>query len=969
MMYFRNLMGGKFEIPENAIIYIPTYGRKLTLSDPNIIKHQYNSGTGYVTYNSDTLSTVFRRQGITSITLPPTITTLEEYAFDNCSNLTTLTLPNTITESRNYTFDRCSQLKHVHIPDLSSWLKIKYTYNSGHPFWAVTSGDLYINGEKLTDITIPEDITTIRFSAFRNCKSLTNITIPNHVTAIGRLAFDGCDITKIVIPDSVVTISDKIFRDCTKLKEVTLPQSLTAITEQMFYNCTALESIVIPESVTTIGAEAFYKCNPYNLKSINIPESVTTIDVDAFNLYIPSTQSTGSFAGVFNVYIKDLSSWCKIDFGNASSNPVSSYQGKLYVNDVLLTELVIPEDITEIKNYTFAKTGLKKVTIHDNVTSIGNSAFSGCQLNEITFGRNITSIGSNIYYSCDKINIPNLEWLFNINYASTHDLYYNHKGTIYIDNQPINDIVIPENVTKINDYIFKNNNNITSINMHNEVTTIGKYSFYGMSALNSVTIGNKVTHIGNYAFGYDKALTSISIPSSVIEIGNYAFYDVTSLESVHITDLEAWLRITFDSYVSNPVYNYQATLYLNGQELTDLVIPESITELKSYAFYNHKALTSITIPNSGIHINYKALYGTSLNAIHVNDLHAWCNTTFQDSYSYPSKPCSIYLNGEQITTFVVPDDVEQINSYLFYYYDKEVILGKSIKSIGTSAFAYSTITQMVLPDGLETIGNSTFYRCTQLKSINIPTTLNFIGDQAFSECNNLERVDIADISSWCNIDFFSSVSNPVRPITQVYLNGSLLSDLIIPNDITQIKNNTFVNFPITSVLMHDDIISIGNYSFYGCDNLTTVHIPNKVTSIGSYAFTRCTSLSQIIIPDSVITLGDSVFSYCENLEYVKIGNGIEIITAYAFNNCTSLKTIVLSSSVKNILSGSMNGCTSLESIYIKSDTVVTPSSSDPIPNNENLKIYVPFDLVDAYNKTYPWSRYNIIGFDFENNDI
>jgi RPA family protein len=93
----------------------------------------------------------------------------------------------------------------------------------------------------------------------------------------------------------------------------------------MFYNCTALESVVIPESVTTIGKEAFYKCYSYNLKSINIPESVTTINADAFKLYISSTASTGSFYGVFNVYIKDLSSWCKIDFANEFSNPVSSY--------------------------------------------------------------------------------------------------------------------------------------------------------------------------------------------------------------------------------------------------------------------------------------------------------------------------------------------------------------------------------------------------------------------------------------------------------------------------------------------------------------------------------------------------------------------------------------------------------------------------------------------------------------------
>ena len=965
MMYFRNLMGGKFEIPENAITYVPKYNSKLLLSDPNIIKHQYNSGIGYVTYNSDVLSSdLFTGVSILSITLPPTITTLDEEAFKYCYDLTTLTLPNTITESRNAVFEFCSKLQHVHIPDLSSWLKINYISNSGHPFYAVTSGDLYINGEKLTDITIPEDITTIPFSAFRNCKSLTNITIPNHVTAIERLAFDGCDITKIVIPDSVVTMGDMIFRDCTKLKEVTLPQSLTAITDQMFYNCNALQSVVIPENVTTIGKEAFYKCDPRYLKSINIPEKVTTIGLDAFNLYLLE-EYMSFWKGLDNVYIKDLSSWCKIDFENSASNPLDYSGGKLYLNNKPLTELIIPEDITEIKNYTFKGANLRKVTMHDNVTSIGDLSFGGCDLDEFTFGRNVTSIGSNIYDSCKKINIPNLEWLFNIEYAD-HGLYDNG-GIIYIDNQQINDIVIPESVTKINDYIFKNNDHITSINMHNDVTTIGKYAFYDTVALNSITIGNNVAYIGDYAFANNAALTSINIPPSITEICNGAFLNVKSLESVYITDLEAWLRITFNDSTANPLINY-ATLYLNNQELTDLVIPESITELKQYAFYNHKALTSITIPNSGIHVDYGALYRTSLNAIHVNDLHAWCNTTFQDSYSYPSKPCSIYLNGEQITTFVVPDDVEQINAYLFYKWDNEVILGKSVKSIKESAFQQSAITSIILPEGLETIQDNVFFNCENLKSINIPNTLTYIGNQAFYGSNNIERVDIADMSAWCNIELDSYESTPVRPNTDVYLNGILLSDLIIPNDITQIKNYMFTNFPITSVLMHDDVTSIGQHSFFECANLTTIHISNKVTFIDYGAFNGCTSLAQIVIPDNVITLGDYVFSYCENLEYVKIGNGVETIPGSAFSRCTSLKTVVLGSSVKSIKNYAMDGCTSLESIYVKSNTVVDGGYRS-VYDNENIKIYVPVDLVEAYNKTYPWYNYNIIGFDFENNDI
>lgn len=180
--------------------------------------------------------------------------------------------------------------------------------------------------------------------------------------------------------------------------------------------------------------------------------------------------------------------------------------------------------------------------------------------------------GVTIYYKFIK-DSTELEVTYRGNNANTYSDEYD------------GNVVIPEEVTY---------ENITR-----KVTSIGFEAFYGCSKLTSVTIPKSVTSIGKSAFMYCSGLTSVTIPKSVTDFGSNAFFSCSNLTSVHITDLAAWCNFSFPSYDCNPLfYSGKSRLFLNGQEIKDLVIPDDVTSIGDYAFYGHGGLTSITIPSS-----------------------------------------------------------------------------------------------------------------------------------------------------------------------------------------------------------------------------------------------------------------------------------------------------------------------------------------------------------------------------------
>ena len=482
--------------------------------------------------------------------------------------------------------------------------------------------------------------------------------------------------------------------------------------------------------------------------------------------------------------------------------------------------------------------------------------------------------------------------------------------------------------------------------------------------------GRTVTSIGDDAFRGRSSLRSITIPDSVTNIGKNAFYSCKNLNRVNIIDLAAWRNISFESFTANPLY-IGCNLYLNGELVENLVIPDSVTNIGNYAFYGCESLKSITIPDSVASIGRNAFYSCkNLNRVDITDIAAWCKISFKNLWSNPLYYAhNLYLNGELVENLVIPDSVESISGYAFGSCSSlaSVTIPDSVMSIGDSAFygcenIYSVnitdlaawrnisfesfaanplyigcnlylngelVENLVIPDSVTNIGNYAFYGCESLKSITIPDSVASIGRNAFYSCKNLNRVDITDIAAWCKMvlgdnmvlgDIIVLGDNNDTPFSykyDLYLNGELVENLVIPDGITSVNDYAFRGCSsIRSVTIPDSVTSIGTSSFSGCTGLASVTIPDSVTSIGNYAFSNCYRLTSVTIPDSVTSIGDNAFYYCYSITSVTIPDSVTSIGDYAFENCSSLTSITIPGSVTSIGESAFRDCYRLTSVTI-----------------------------------------------------
>ena len=589
----------------------------------------------------------FQGSGLTNITIPNSVTSIDYLAFCDCTELTSVEFnAENCTEMNSDAFQNCTALSTVTFGE-----NVKYIPNYS-----------FSNCTSITSITIPNSVTSIGGSVFKNCSGLTNITIPNSVTNIGQNAFIGCSsLTSVVVDGSntkydsrencnaiIETETNTLIVGC---QNTIIPSNVTSIGEHAFNYCSGLTNVEIPNSVTNIGRYAFYHCD--GLTSVTIGSGVTSIGYYAFQ----------DCAGLKEVHINDLVAWCNISI---ISNPLQ-YSKNLYLNGEKVTDLVIPDSVTNIGNYAFdGFSGLTSVTIPDSVTHIGNYAFDECTgLTSVIIGNSVTRIGDEAFDGCTSltkvvignsvkdygirafngctgietvINFSNIK-LFKGSTGNGYVTYYadnvynapngsmegdyifgksNGVNTLMAYSGNDTELVFPENYKGesyvIGDKMFQGNTSITSVVIPDSVTSIGEQVFDSCFSLTQVTIGNSVTNIGEWVFRQCTRITSINIPSSVTFIGESAFYGCNGLKEVHINDIVAWCNIDFGDNSANPLY-YAHNLYLNNELITELVIPSSIAEINDYVFCGGTCLKSVEIPDGVTSIGEWAFRASSLTSI------------------------------------------------------------------------------------------------------------------------------------------------------------------------------------------------------------------------------------------------------------------------------------------------------------------------------------------------------------------
>ena len=222
------------------------------------------------------------------------------------------------------------------------------------------------------------------------------------------------------------------------------------------------------------------------------------------------------------------------------------------------------------------------------------------------------------------------------------------------------------------------------------------------------------------------------------------------------------------------------------------------------------------------------------------------------------------------------------------------IEGYKVIGIGEGAFYNSNaITSVYISDFVATIGKNAFYGCTSLKDVTFPVSLKAIGDSAFASCGKVENVYYnGNISEWCAIELGSGWSNPVGYSAQLYFNGELVTDLVIPDNITRIKHHTFFGCAsITSLVIGDGVTVIEDQAFSSCRSLKEIVIGKSVKIIDDCAF-EATAISSIVIPDSVESIGCEAFYHCKSLTSVVIGKSVVEIEPGIVGGCSSLKYII-----------------------------------------------------------------------------
>ena len=253
--------------------------------------------------------------------------------------------------------------------------------------------------------------------------------------------------------------------------------------------------------------------------------------------------------------------------------------------------------------------------------------------------------------------------------------------------------------------------------------------------------------------------------------------------------------------------------------------------------------------------------------------------------------------------------VYSIGSQAFYGCSSltSIIIPEGVTSIGLSAFyRCSSLTEITIPEGVTSIGQAAFDDCSGLTSITLPSTLTSIGSNAFSECRGLTSITIPEGVTSIGIRAFISCSD--------------LTSIIIPEGVTFIADGAFVSCTsLTSITLPSTLTSIGSSAFQFCRNLTSIIIPEGVTSIGTGAFQYCSGLTSITIPEGVTEIGSSAFSGCSGLTQITINGNISTLRSSAFRNCTNLTKLTLGANVTSIPSNLFtdNNLTNLNEIVVE----------------------------------------------------
>ncbi len=553
-----------------------------------------------------------------------------------------------------------------------------------------------------------------------------------------------------------------------------------------------------------------------------------------------------------------------------------------------------------------------------NVTRIADYAFSGCTgLTSIAIPNTVTSIEKNAFSGCTGLTSP----VYNAHIFAFMPTTYSGAYTI------------PDGIESIAEDAFYGCSSLTSVAIPNSITNIGRSAFRDCSALTSIEIPDSVISIGSSAFEGCTGLTSVIMGNSVISIGHNAFNGCTGLTSVHISDLAAWCGILFEHdryttfYGSNPL-RFAGHLYINNNEITELVIPDAVTMIGAFAFYGCTGLTSIAIPNTVTSIGGGAFEGCkNLNKVTIQaeipptlKTYQVLASTYQNTFKNVASDLSIYVPCGTFETY--QSEWSEYSDKINYPKLEYTITGKT----NNEAAGQVIVPQTMCDSAITAMPNNGYYfvKWSDGNTDN-PRTIVLTQDTSFTAEFAVSKSGVCGANnaltwSWDDTSKTLTISE----------NGALT------------ENYTFgLEAPtqLQKLVVGNEVTAIGDSAFYGMKTLTRMTLGNGLESIGNYAFMNCSKLTEAVIPSSVITIGKGAFMNGNRLQKITLGANIESIEASAFANCPYLLEVQAKMEFPPIIDASVFAdCGDLSGI----------------------DCYVPEESIVLYKKTAVWKEFHLL---------
>lgn len=668
-----------------------------------------------------------------------------------------------------------------------------------------------------------------------------------------------CDcILEILDWGSVTKIPTMAFQECKKIEHYEIPDTVKLIDESAFWNNTGIKSITINGEDVAIKGKAF---SGSSLESIEFREGVSNIQDNAFqscaslkDVYFHSTcpkkMSSGAFYQItqsINFHITDLDSWLAMDIQLLPSLSLSSERfplekgGRLLLNDTIVTSITLSKD--KLKGAAMAGyESLYSIAFDDNnpINAIPAGAFSRClNLTEITLPSYVTEVGVSAFQGSGitKAKIEGVVILKQAAFASTPLTELEILGGIILDRESVS-------ITYSYAYGTFSGCSFTSLDFLDKIVDgyIPRIAFSGCSNLRSVVIPNSITYINEGAF-WEHSSSKKTIPT---------------LEEFYISDLDAFLQIEGGFYSTLENQN----LFLNGELITSLIVPEGCNKINTFMYYYPK-LESINIPSSLTdQLNIAQLHNltglTSFSVSNENPMYA----SFGDClYTRNFDTLLCVPSMKDASTVSVHSSTRHIGNYAFYKQPGIISMDsiRNIETIGNYAF-YGCESIDIIEDmpNLISIGAYAFSNCSNLSEVHL-SAIKAIGQYAFANCNiilvdlpEIEQIDqyafdgntistlylsdtlktvgkrafgqpasdvtvyIDSVEAWFGIQFAEDTSNPFYNSSEaasLIIDGSVVTDLIIPDTVTEILSFAFTGMKFNSITLPENIKNISSKSF------------------------------------------------------------------------------------------------------------------------------------------------------------